>query len=239
MQITTDAGRIGWGTHGNRLHFHALWSPSEKLLHVNHLELLAIFKAPHAFELLVTGTAVQITTDNTMALFYLNKQGRTHSFPLLWEWCLKCHLFPIAVCISTHHNRLVDSQTQFTDAQMVPQRLHLSSSMGTTTHLRTNRKHKMSPLLLQSRDRPRLHWRCSDDTMDVRSDLPLPSDPSIPKDYHKAPPGTVQCILIAPCWPRQPWFTMLRSISVDFLRLPPIPYLLPQNQDLIALHLTA
>ena len=73
MQITTDASPTGWGAHCNGLHIHAVWSPSEKHLHINNLELLAIFKVLHAFEPLVMGTAIQITTDNTTALVYINK----------------------------------------------------------------------------------------------------------------------------------------------------------------------
>ena len=85
-----------------------------KSVHINHLELLAIIKVFHAFLLLMRGRVVQLATDNTTALFYVNKQGGTHSPSLLylavdlWEWCYSNHVFPVAVHISTEDNTLTD-----------------------------------------------------------------------------------------------------------------------------------
>ena len=112
IQIMTDASITGWGAHCNNLRIHDTWSHTEKTLH--NLELLAIFKVLKASEPLVTSNIVQITTDNTSALFYLNKQGSTHSLPLLyltvqiWEWCLECHIFPMVVYVAAHDNTVAD-----------------------------------------------------------------------------------------------------------------------------------
>ena len=72
------------------------------MLHINNLELLAIFKVLKAFEPLVTSNIAQITTDNT------------HSFPFLyltiqiWELCLEHHIFLMAVYTATHDNMVTD-----------------------------------------------------------------------------------------------------------------------------------
>ena len=60
--------------------------------------------------------------DNTTELFFIKNQGGTHSLPLLylavqlWKWCLECHIFPIAVHITSHDNQVADflsrNQTQ-------------------------------------------------------------------------------------------------------------------------------
>ena len=69
-------------------------------MHINFLELLAIYKAFRAFEHLLCGRVVQVASDNTIAIFYLNKQGGTHSLHLLylsvkiWGWCYSRHIFP-------------------------------------------------------------------------------------------------------------------------------------------------
>ena len=49
VQITTDASPTGWGADYNSLHIHAPWSCTERALHINNIELLAIFKAFRAF----------------------------------------------------------------------------------------------------------------------------------------------------------------------------------------------
>ena len=110
----TDASPTGWGAHCLQHTVHGLWSNQELPLHINHLELLAIIKAFHAFLPLIRNQVVQLATDNTTALFYVNKQGGTHSPSLLylvvtlWEWCYFHHVFPIAVHISMDNNTLAD-----------------------------------------------------------------------------------------------------------------------------------
>lgn len=84
VQVSTDPGPIGWGTHYNSLTIHGLWSPEELELHFNHLELWDIIKAFCAFDKILGGHAVQVATNDTTALFYISKQGGTHSLFLLY-----------------------------------------------------------------------------------------------------------------------------------------------------------
>ena len=87
-----------------------MWSDSETLLLINHLEMLAVIKALHAFYLLVVGRKVQVATDNMATLYYINKQRNTHSLSLLylanhlWEWCYGHHIFPIAIHVAMEDN---------------------------------------------------------------------------------------------------------------------------------------
>ena len=61
---------------------------------------------------------MQLATDNTTALFYVNKQGGTHSPSLLylavdlWKWCYSNHVFPIVVHLSMDNNTLADHLSQ-------------------------------------------------------------------------------------------------------------------------------
>ncbi|KAJ7307453.1 hypothetical protein JRQ81_009473, partial [Phrynocephalus forsythii] len=83
IQVTTDASNTGWGAHCLHVRAHDLWNSKEQTHHINYLELLAIIKAFKTFKLLLLRQVVQIITDNTTALFYINKQGRTCSNTLL------------------------------------------------------------------------------------------------------------------------------------------------------------
>ena len=109
-----DASPTGWGAHCKGHTVHALWSSRERRLHINHLEMWAVIKAFRAFRRLVQGRGVQVVTDNTTTMYYINKQGSTRSISLLhlavilWEWCYKHHVFPIAIHISTEENELAD-----------------------------------------------------------------------------------------------------------------------------------
>ena len=92
--VTTDASRSGWGaTHEGRT-ARGLWTQAMLEFHINYLELMAIYLALKHFEPLLLGCHVLIRTDNTTALFYLNKQGGLSSRALdqlareMTLWCL-------------------------------------------------------------------------------------------------------------------------------------------------------
>ena len=77
-------------------------------------------KAFKAFLPLVQGQGVQVVTDNTTAMYYLNKQGGTCSRSLLlltvilWEWCYWHHVFPVAIHVATEDNELADKLSRLT-----------------------------------------------------------------------------------------------------------------------------
>ena len=91
--ITTDASLTGWGgTHEGRF-VRGLWDDDLKTAHINYLELMAVLLALKHFEPLIRGYHVLIRTDNTAALYYINKQGGLASPKLnqlardLTLWC--------------------------------------------------------------------------------------------------------------------------------------------------------
>ncbi|KAJ7345417.1 hypothetical protein JRQ81_001367 [Phrynocephalus forsythii] len=114
IQLTTDARDTGWGAHCNGLRTHGLWTNKQKTHQINYLELLTVFNTLRSFEFTLTSRMVQVVTDNTTALYYINKQGGTHSRTLLaitlelWEWGYRRNIFPVAVYIATHDNVLAD-----------------------------------------------------------------------------------------------------------------------------------
>ena len=73
LQIFTDASKEGWGAHLNEHTARGTWSLPESKLHINHLELKAVFLA--LFRTLVCNKTVLIATDNTTVVAYINKEG--------------------------------------------------------------------------------------------------------------------------------------------------------------------
>ena len=113
LQIFTDASKAGWGAHLNERTARGTWSLPESKLHINYLELKAVFLALKEFQDLCIHKIVLVETDNTTVVSYINKEGGTRSGPLcalLWRiltWCtrnqgtLKARHIPVAfVCVT-------------------------------------------------------------------------------------------------------------------------------------------
>ena len=105
LQIFTDASKEGWGTHLDEHTVRGQWSLPESKLHINHLELKAVFLALKEFQTLVFNKTVLVATDNTTVVAYINKEGGMKSgslCALLWRilsWCTRqqvtlraCHI---------------------------------------------------------------------------------------------------------------------------------------------------
>ena len=93
LQIFTDASKEGWGAHLEEHTARGVWSLPESKLHINYLELKAVFLALREFQNLCSSKIVLVATDNTTVVSYINKEGGMRSGPLcalLWRiltWC--------------------------------------------------------------------------------------------------------------------------------------------------------
>ena len=98
IQLFTDASNEGWGAHLEQSSTKGLWSPQEKGLHINVLELKAVFLALRHFKDQCQDQTVLVATDNSTVVAYINKQGGTHSAEmcaLLWRLMTWCHHYHI------------------------------------------------------------------------------------------------------------------------------------------------
>ena len=76
------------GAHLNEYTARGSWSLPESKLHINYLELKAVFLALKEFQDLCTDKIVLVATDNTTVVSYINKEGGMRSGPLcalLWR----------------------------------------------------------------------------------------------------------------------------------------------------------
>ena len=92
LRLYSDASRAGWGAHLLDQLVSGVWSHQESSLHINLLELKALFLARRAFCHLVTDHRVTTMCDNSTVVAYVNKQGGTVSNSLcsltgqLFQW---------------------------------------------------------------------------------------------------------------------------------------------------------
>ena len=76
--VFTDASEVGWGAVCGEFTAQGLWSQGESVLHINVLELLAIFYAINRV-LPDNSTHVRVMCDNTTAIAYINNMGGSKS----------------------------------------------------------------------------------------------------------------------------------------------------------------
>ena len=75
IQLFTDASNEGWDAHLEQSSTQGLWSPQEKGLHINVLELKAAFLALRRFKDQCQDQTVLVAMDNSTVVAYINKQG--------------------------------------------------------------------------------------------------------------------------------------------------------------------
>ena len=132
LQIITDASKEGWGAHLNELTARGSWSVPESKLHINYLELKAVFLALKEFQNHCAGQMILIASDNTTVVAYINKEGGMRSGPLcalLWRiltWCSQRQVTLKARHIPGHLNVIADKlsrlgQTIQTEWSLLPE----------------------------------------------------------------------------------------------------------------------
>ena len=192
IQLFTDASDEGWGAHLEQSSTQGLWSPQEKGLHINVLELKAVFLALRHFKDQCQDQTVLVATDNSTVVAYINKQGGTHSAEmcaLLWRimtWCHHSHITLKARHIPGCLNVMADllsrsNQVQSTEWSLHPQVFEQISQKWFTPHvdLFATRSEPQTSTVRFSYPRPEgLGHRCSKHRLDGSHCLCLPSNGS-------------------------------------------------------------
>ena len=256
--IFTDASNQGWGAHLENLTVSGNWTDQEKLLHINVLELKAVFLALKSFQNRILDKRVLIATDNATVVSYLNKQGGTHSWDMcLLVWRIMAYCNPRNILIRARHiqgclNVIADSLSRKdkiiqTEWSLHPQIFSLICKVWHTPMVdmfATNLNHKLpiyvSPVPdanAMNIDALNISW----EGLDGYAFCPVAL---IPKVIQKMNTYRYRMIVVAPGWPRMHWFWDLVNLSTKPpLQLPHCPHLLKQpfsqkfHQNLMFLNL--
>ena len=191
IQLFTDASNVGWGAHLDQSSTKGLWSPQEKGLHINVLELKAVSLALRHFKDQCQDQTVLVATDNSTVVAYINKQGGTHSAEmcaLLWKLMTWCHHYHNLE--SQAHSRLPECDGRPTfQVEPGPVDRMVTSSTGVQTDLPKvvhsprgpfcHSSEPQAPSVRVSYPRPPgLGHRCSKHRLDGSHCLCLPSNGS-------------------------------------------------------------
>ena len=114
LHLYSDASCSGWGAHLLDQHVSGVWSDQEKLLHINLLEMKALFLGLQAFREDVIGHHMTAMCVNSTVVAYVNKQGGTVSRALcllasrLLRWTESFDIHLDARYLPGHTNVLAD-----------------------------------------------------------------------------------------------------------------------------------
>jgi hypothetical protein len=98
--LHTDASGIGWGAvcssdnKNEETNTQGLWTESDKQLHINHLELKAVWLSLKSLLNHVTDVHILVRSDNTTVVSCINHMGSSKSESLdlltrdIWQWCI-------------------------------------------------------------------------------------------------------------------------------------------------------
>ena len=75
--ISTDAFLTGWGAQINQMSIKGLWTDTDKLNHINYLELKTVLFVLQHWLPHLRHQSVSLKLDNTTAVAYLLKEGGT------------------------------------------------------------------------------------------------------------------------------------------------------------------
>ena len=242
-KLFSDASREGWGATIGGHHLSGKWSPSEKKLHINILELKAIWLALQEVLPIVKGQTIAVFLDNTTALSYIRKQGGTKSwslFRLVQEmilWLEKNNVNLLPQFIQGSRNSVADALSR--KGQILATEWILHQDVCLMLWKMWGRP--MVDLFATSlTKRLPLYMAPHSDPMAIATDAMLQSWSNL--DAYAFPPFAMirqvlnkfkestncKLILIAPWWPQREWFPDLQELAVE------APKLLPLRPDLLA-----
>ena len=252
--LFTDSSAVGWGAHMDRRTASGRWSEAMKELHINVLELNAIWLGLQAFEDILQDSNVAIMCDNVSAIAYLRNQGGTRSQQMCrmaidtCEWAEKRSMTLIPRHLPGHLNVLADHlscRDQFlkTECSLNPAVARRLFRVWGSPHVdlfalkcNTQLATYMSPI-----PEPEA-WKVDSlvQSWEGLYAYAYPPTTLIRQTLNELILHRAELILIAPLWPKQEWFPDLLRLSIAFpLVLPPTAKLLKQSfsqQILLSLH---
>ncbi|XP_073412144.1 uncharacterized protein [Dendrobates tinctorius] len=255
--LTTDASPQGWGAHMGNSFCQGRWNREEREYSSNLKELTAVYYALHHFLPQLQQKHVRILSDNTTTVAYINRQGGTRSETLMSS---AARILSLAesnlLSLSALHIRGEDNQeADFLSRHTLRQgewclnRQIFQNIVALWGHpqvdlfaTRENRQTKTFASLSPA-DHPDIldalqaSWK-------FKLAYAFPPLILLPQVIRKIREEKARVILIAPFWPKRPWFSWLRIMSVKD------PWVLPSNPNLLSqgpffhpqvdnLHLTA
>jgi hypothetical protein len=228
LTIYTDSSETGWGVSSPTLQTFGFWTKDEQVTSINVRELKAIFFALKLHAEKYRGRHIEIFSDNTTALKYTKKSGRTSSMLLqdlavqIQDICNQFHLH-----VTYHHIPGVDNIIADQLSRVSTNPLYEAALPWTTFHKLQRLWGPMTVDAFASRQNNKLptFWSLRPDPEAQDTDALQQNWPN--QGLHLFPPWkliprvlqklklqkTKSAILISPYWPTQHWFPLILQMK--------------------------
>lgn len=231
LTLTTDASTLGWGAVWMENRTGGRWSQEEALLHINVLELRAVWLGLCTFCSELREIDIRIESDNTTTVTYINNQGGTHSTEcneqarLIWDWCEVRGIWLMATHLPGKLNEVADFEsrnfTENTEWQLNPEIFEsLCEKWGTPdVDLFASRLNNQVPCYASWGLDPFCSFvnAFSQNWSDFNLCYLFPPFRLLPRCLQKLKEERGRAIVVAPNWPGQPWWSVLTKQGRDRL----------------------
>lgn len=244
LEIFTDASSMGWGVFCQGKSTYGQWSEQEKTLHINALEMLALYFGLKCYTSNLSNCYILCRVDNTTAVATINRMGSVRFIRLniiarkIWSWCEKRNIFIFASYINTKENieadkasRKIQKETEWSLSNDAYQKI--IDIFGTPRiDLFASRLNKKCETFISWMRDPEafkvdaftVHWG----TLRFYA---FPPFSMILKTLQKIINDEAEGIVVVPFWISQPWYPLFKSLIVgEPLVFRPKKYLLSSSR---------
>ena len=242
ITVVTDASKSGWGGHLGEWTISGRWPPSCARRHINWLELRAVWLAMQEFQRTLVNAVVEVLSDNSTTVAYINRQGGTRSRCLcalalkFLKWCKIRNIRVVATHIAGVKNVLADALSRGTSNHPTEWSLHWSVFRSLTQVWETpwidlfaSDKNHQLPVFFTANPSPASSGvNALTQNWEAMIGYAFPPAALIPRVLNRMIQfPSAKIYLVAPFWPSQPWFRNVRDLLIDW------PRKLPDRPDLL------
>lgn len=239
--MTTDASMDGWGASILGIKLGGRWSLEERKQHINYLELYAAFLALKANADIISDKHVQILSDNSTAVSYMahmgGKENRLNSLAKdLWNWCSQhrvwlsvSHIPGVENTEADHASRNFNDRIEWELNTEVFEKLTNIFGKPEIDLFATRINTKCMKYVSWARDPDAIYVDAFSRSWANEFNYLFPPFSLIAVCLQKMKRERATGMMILPCWPTQPWFTMFLELLTD------TPIILPRTDDLLIL----
>jgi hypothetical protein len=229
--IYSDASLYGWGFMCDGVCSRGPWAGSDRLRHINELELLAAFYALKSLTAQSTDLEINLILDNSTAVSYINKRGGTRSRALcdisssIVSWCESHNLSLTATHLPGVLNSVADEQSRTSldasDWMLCRSTFRkLSAVWKTEVDLFANKWNAQLPTFVS--------WMIQPDAFALNAfslnwsrfkGYAFPPFALIARCLAKMRKEKAELVLVCPLWFSQPWFPLLLNLACDIPRI--------------------
>ena len=231
--ITTDASLIGWGAVYGKEKFGGRWSDSEAENHINVLEMMAVWLALKSVCKELRNKHVQIRSDNTCTVAYLNAMGGVKSQQCnnlakqIWLWCIERDLWLSATHVPGCENEADEGSRHFNestewmlDKSIFRQLIHIWK-LPDIDMFASRLNYQIDQYVSWKRDPDALWVDAFSRSWFNIYFFAFPPFSLIMRCLQKIVRDTAECIIVVPLWPTQIWYPELLKLLIDHPRILP------------------